>query len=275
MKQVQIVPTPADELDIPALFRQVFSFFSKYGKLLLAVALVGLLAGFIRYWKTPNLYASSLVLQPTILSDPEQMALINNWSELLKKKEFPLLAKAFNVEVPLLKKVQSITTEELQKSYSPNNYTAFTLSVIVLDTAILQPLQKGIVYALDNSGFVKDKLASQKAKLASMVQTVDQEITRLNNLQTTVETSLKQPGNTGGNLMLNISNISEQIESLQLKKLTYAEDLSFASAVHVLQNFYKPVNPTYPVLLKQLTLGLCGGLFLGCVIALYAHYRKK
>ena len=78
MKQVKLVSTPTDELDISALFQQATSFLRQYGKLLLVVASVGLVAGFIRYWKTPNLYTSSIVLQPTILTEPEQIAVINN-----------------------------------------------------------------------------------------------------------------------------------------------------------------------------------------------------
>jgi capsular polysaccharide biosynthesis protein len=275
MKQVKLVPTPADELDISALFRQAFSFFRQYGKLLLVVAFVGLLAGFIRFWKTPNLYTSSMVLQPTILSDPEQMALIKNWSALLTKKEFHVLANELDLEVPLLKKVQSIKTEELQKSYSPNNFTAFTLSVIVRDTAILQPLQKGMVHALNNSSFVKDKLALHKNNMRSLVQIVDQEITRLKSMQQTVENNLQRQSNTGGSLMLNVSGISEQIADLRFRKFSYEEELSNASAVHVLQNFYIPSRPTFPVLLKQLALGVCAGVFLGCTIAFYLHYKKN
>jgi hypothetical protein len=275
MKQVKLIPTPADELDISALFRQAFSFFRQYGKLLLVVAFIGLLAGFIRFWQTPNLYTSSMVLQPTILSDPEQMALINNWSALLTKKEFPVLAKELDVAIPLLKKVQSIKTEELQKSYSPNNFTAFTLSVVVRDTAILQPLQKGMVYALNNSSFVKDKLALHKKNMRSLVQIVDQEITRLKSLQQTVETNLQKPTNTGGGIMLNVSGFSEQIADLQFKKFSYEEELSNASAVHVLQNFYIPTRPAFPVLLKQLALGLGAGLLLACIIAFYLHYRRN
>lgn len=275
MKQVKLIPTPADELDISALFRQAFSFFREYGKLILLVALAGLLAGFIRFLKTPNLYTSSMVLQPTMLSDPEQMALINNWSALLTKKEFAVLAKEFGVAVPLLKKVQSIKTEELQKSYSPNNFTAFTLSVIVRDTAILQPLQKGMLYALNNSAFVKDKLALHKSNMRSLIQTIDQEITRLKSLQQAVETILQQQSNTGGRLMLNVSDISEQIASLQFKKFSYEEELYSTSAVHVLQNFYIPSKPTFPVLLKQLALGLCAGLFLSCITGFYLHYRRN
>jgi len=275
MKQVTLVQPPTDEFDVTALFKNARLFFSYYGKLLLVVALAGLLAGALRFWYTPNLYSSSLILQPTILSDPEQMELINNWSELLKKKELGVLAKQFNVAEAVLSKVQSITTEELQKSYSPNNFTAFTLTVIVTDTAVLRPLQKGIEYALDNSAYVREKLITKKNNLQVLIRTLQQEITRLNNLQASIETSLQQNTNNSGRFLVNVSDISRQIADLQEKKGNYEENLSFTSAVHVLQNFYLPSRPTFPILIKQLLMGLAGGLFLGIIIAFYAYYRKK
>jgi hypothetical protein len=275
MKQVKLVQHPSDELDVMALFKKALLFFSHYGKLLLIVAFTGLLAGALRFWLTPNLYSSTMVIQPTMLSDPEQMALIDHWSTLLKKRERPELAQQFHVDVKLLRKVLSIKTEELQKSFAPNNFTAFTLTVLVTDTAILQPLQKGIEFALENSEYIKDKLAAKKNNLRSIIQTIDQEITRLNKMQTIIETNLQQQNDNGGRFMVNISDISGQIAGLQEKKLNFQEALSFTSVVHVLQNFYTPDRPTYPVLLKQLLLGLAGGLMLGAAIAFYLYIRRK
>lgn len=275
MKQVKRVQIPSEEFDIAAVFQNAFSFFRHYGKLLLIVALMGILAGLLRFWKTPNLYTSTLLLQPTLLSAPEQMALINNWSMLLKKKELAALAQQFQVEPGTLKKLKSIKTEELQKSYDPKNYTAYTLTVLVTDTAILQPLQKGIKHALDNSEHIKDKLAFKRNNLQSMIQSIQQEITRLGTLQTAVENSLQQNNNTGGQLMLNVSDISAQIASLKEKQLNFQEALSFTSAVYVLQNFYSPSKPAYPQLFKQLLMGLAGGLLLGCIIAFYLHIQRK
>jgi hypothetical protein len=274
MKQVKLAHQPADELDIAALFQNARLFFRHYGKLLLAVALGGMMLGALRFWFTPNLYSSSMILQPTMLSDPEQIALIENWSVLLKKKEWPVLAQQFHVDAKLFKKVLSIKTEELQKSFSPNNFTAFSLTVLVTDTAVLQPLQKGFEYALDNSEYIKDKLASRKNMLRSMIQTVQQEIKHLYNLQATIETSLQQ-NNNGGRFMVNVSDISSQIAALQEKKLNYEETLSFTSAVHVLQKFHTPSKPTYPQLFKQLLMGFAGGLLLGSVIAFYLYLKRK
>jgi hypothetical protein len=275
MKQVKLVQHPSDELDLVALFRNALLFFSYYGKLLLIVAFIGLLAGAVRFWCTPKLYVSSMIVQPTLLSDPEQIAVIGNWSTLLKKRERPLLAQQLHMDVNLLKKVQSIETEELQKSYAPKNFTAFTLSVVVTDTAVLQPLQKGIVYALDNSEYIKDRLAARKNILQSMIVTVQQEISRLNRMQNTVETNLQQHNTNGGGFIVNISGMSSQIADLQEKRLNYEEEIALISAVNVLQNFYIPANPTYPILLKQLLMGLAGGLLLGNAIAFYLYIKKR
>ena len=275
MKQVKLVQHPSDELDVMALFKNARLFFSHYGKLLLLVAFTGLLAGALRFRFTPNLYSSTLVIQPTLLSDPEQMALIENWSTMLKKRELPVLAQQFHVDVSLLKKVQSIKTEELQKSYAPLNYTAFTLTVLVTDTAVLRPLQKGIEYALDNSEYIKDKLTIKKNNLRALIQTISQEITRLKNMQASIENNLQQQNTNGSRFIVSISDISGQITGLQEKKLNFEETLSFISAVHVLQNFYTPDRPTYPILLKQLLMGFAGGLLLGAVIAFYLYIRRK
>jgi hypothetical protein len=275
MKQVKLVQHPADELDVAALLKNAFAFFSHYGKLLLIVAFAGMLAGGIRFYTTPNLYSSSLVLKPTLLSDPEQLELINSWSVLLKKKELPVLAREFHVDESLLKKVISIKTEELQKSVSLNNYTAFTLTVLVTDTAILQPLQKGIMYALDNSEYIKDKLEARKNILRTMIQTVQQEMTRLTSMQAAVETSLQQNNTSGSRFLVSVSDISNQLANLQEKKLNYEENLSFTSAVYVLQNFYTPSKPAHPQLIKLLVIGFGGGLLLGCAIACYLYLKRK
>ena len=275
MKQVKLVQHPADELDVAALLKNALAFFSHYGKLLLIVAFAGMLAGGIRFYTTPNLYSSSLVLKPTLLCDPEQLELINSWSVLLKKKELPVLAREFHVNESLLKKVISIKTEELQKSVSLNNFTAFTLTVLVTDTAILPPLQKGIIYALDNSGYVKDKLEARKNILRTMIQTVQQEMTRLTSMQAAVETSLQQNNTSGSRFLVSVSDISNQLANLQEKKLNYEENLSFTSAVYVLQNFYTPSKPAHPQLIKLLVIGFGGGLFLGCAIACYLYVKRK
>ncbi len=275
MKQVKLVQHPADELDVVALLKNALSFFRHYGKLLLIVALTGMLAGGIRFLTTPNLYSSSLVLKPTLLSDPEQLELINSWSNLLKKKELPVLAREFNIAEGLLKKVISIKTEELQKSVSPNNFTAFTLTVLVTDTGVLRPLQKGIMYALDNSEYVKDKLVARKTILRSMIQTVQKEITRLSAIQGAVESSLQQNSSGSARFLVSVSDISSQLASLQEKKLNYEENLSFTSGVYVLQNFYTPSKPAHPQLIKLLVIGFGGGLFLGGLLALYIYIKRK
>lgn len=275
MKQIKIVEQSSDDLDATVLLQKAVHFFSHYGKLLLAVALGGMLIGLLRFWFSPYTYSSSLVLQPTMLSDPEQIELINNWSMLLKKKEFTGLATQFNTDVSMLKKVKSISAEELQKSYAPNNYTAFSLTVSVTDPAILKPLQKGILHGLNNSEYIKDKLAARKNILSSLIGTVQEQLNRLHNMQSAIESNTQMQDNTGARMIVDVSGISGQIAVLQEKKLNFEENLSFLSSVNVLQNFYIPARPDNPRLLKSLAIGLAGGMMLGAAIAFYLHVRSR
>lgn len=275
MKQVKFVQRTPDELDLAVLLANALHFFRYYGKLIAGVALIGLLAGLLRFWCVPNIYSSTLVLQPSLLTDPEQMEPINNWSAMLKKKELNALAHEFKVDKKLLKKIVSIKTEELQKSYAPGNYTAFTVTVLVTDTSILQPLQKGLLYALDNSGFIKEKLAYRKYTLQSLIQTTQQEIDRLYAWQSTIMNSMQAGNDHSGHIIVDVSGISGQIAALQEKKLSFEDNLLFTSAVHVLQPFYSPSRPEFPKLIKLMLLGLAGGLLLGGAIAFYLYLRKS
>jgi LPS O-antigen subunit length determinant protein (WzzB/FepE family) len=275
MKQVKLVQQTPDELDVTVILEKALHFCSQYGKLIAGVAFAGILAGLLRFWTVPNLYTSSMVLQPTVLSDPEQMALINNWSALLKKRELHVLAAEFRVSPALLKKVQSITTEELQKSYAPNNYTAFTLTVLVTDTTVLSSIQAGILYALDHSSYIKDKLASRKRTLQLLIQSTGQEINRLYQLQASIDSNIHAGNNSHGGFIVDVSEISNQITSLQEKKLGFEDSYSFTSAVQVLQGFYTPSKPEFPKMIKLVSMGCAGGLMLGMLAALLLAVRKK
>jgi uncharacterized protein involved in exopolysaccharide biosynthesis len=275
MKQIQYVQRTPDELDLTVLLGKAINFFRYYGKIIAGVALVGLLAGLLRFWYTPNIYSSALVVQPALLSDPEQMEVINSWSKLLKKKELPALAHQWNINKNLLKKINAISVEELQKSYTPGNFTAITITALVKDTSVLNPLQKGLLYGLNNSEYVKEKLVAKRNLLTTLIQTTQQEINRLYKWQSTVETNMQSTSGGNGRIIVNPSDISTQITALQEKKLAFEEDLSFNTAVHVLQNFYIPTKPTYPILIRQLLLGLAGGLMLGGVLAFYLYLRKR
>ncbi len=51
-----------------------------------------------------------------------------------------------------------------------------------------------------------------------MIQTVQQEITRLSAMQAAVESSLQQNNSTGSRFMLSVSDISNQLATLQEKE---------------------------------------------------------
>jgi hypothetical protein len=274
MRRVKIIQETADELDLLVLLEKAISFFSHYGKLLAGVALAGMLAGGFLFWKLPNTYTSTLLLQPVMLTSPEQIKIVDSWAALLKKKEYAVLAAQWQIHPGTLKKLSSITVEEIQKTFSPTNYTAFTLIVKVTDTSILPALQKGILFALDNGEYIKDKLAARKSMLRSLIQTINNEIIRLQNMQATIEKNIQSGDNNASKFIVDVSAISSQIAVLEEKKLNYEESLSFAASSHALQNFYTPAKPESG-LIKFLVIYFAVGMMVGGAIVLFKHVRRK
>ena len=69
MKQVKRAPETTYDLDLLVLLAKAISFFRHYGKPVGGVALAGMLAGGLLFWRSPNIYTFSMVVQPVLLTD--------------------------------------------------------------------------------------------------------------------------------------------------------------------------------------------------------------
>jgi len=75
--------------------------------------------------------------------------------------------------------------------------------------------------------------------------------------------------------LVDISSLNAQWIGLNEKLFGYQEELKFANAVQVFQEFNKPSKPIGPSLVKNLVFGLIGGLFAGYLAALFLQVRKR
>ena len=98
----------ADELDLIGLLEKIVSFFKRYMLLLLISAAIGLGLGILMFRMQSKLYESKLMLHTTVLTNPEQLQIIEAWQDLLRKKEYGLLAAQLNMHPDTLRKVNKI-----------------------------------------------------------------------------------------------------------------------------------------------------------------------
>src|SRR5215212_5429070 len=158
MEDNQQIAYRSDELDLVSLIEKGVSFFRNFGIIILIFAILGLGLGIWLYSITPKKYASRLILHSKILTNQEEIEIINTWKNLLKKGELPTVAKNLNCRIDVIQKLSKISAEEVQKLYVQDNPNGFIVDVLVKDTSILDELQQGIVYGLENSEYVKERV---------------------------------------------------------------------------------------------------------------------
>jgi len=276
MKDAQInSESNPDELDLIVVVERMVAFFNRFFYILIIFPTIGLIAAFLLFLSTQRKYTSELVLHSSILTNLENIQIIENWKTLLRKKEYNTLAGLWNSNPDLVKKVKKISAEEIQKLYVQENPHGFIVQVTVKDTSILDSLQQGIVYGLENTEYVKERLITKRANLVELIEKVKGEMAKLDSTKLAVENILNNKNKSSSSLFVDITSINKGIIDLNEKLLAYKEQLKFANATQVLQNFNKfsqPESRNGPLLLF---VGAIIGLVIGYLIALIIAVRQK
>lgn len=265
----------SDDLDLIVLFEKLISFLKRFSLILVLFTLFGLAAGLIRFWTTPRKYTSNMVLHSFNLTNLENIEIITNWKELLKKHEYKTLASIFNCDPTIIRKLFKISAEEIQKMYVQNNPHGFVVTVMVSDTSILNSLQEGIIYGLENGDYIKQRTATRRSNLNQLIDKVKNEITKLDSTKSDIESILNNKKKNSSSLMVNITSINTELISLNEKLLAYKEELKFSDPVQILQKFNKysyPESRQGPLLL---IVGCMTGFIVGYIIAMIIYIRRK
>lgn len=265
----------SDDLDLITLFERVFFFFRNYGRLIVLFSLIGLITGFVLYKIFPKQYASTLLLHSFTLTNTEQINIIENWNALLKAEEYIVLAKRLNCDPGTIKKIKKISAVEIQKLYIPNNPNGFMVEVWVEDNTVLDSLDRAFVYGLENSDYMKAKLASRKSTLTQLIDKVRAEIIKLDSTKKNIEYNINSNNQQSSSYIIDISTINGQMIGLNEKLLSFQDELRFTNAVQVLHKFEKFEKPASPKFFKSLVLGLIGGFAFGYMLSLYLYLRKR
>jgi hypothetical protein len=264
-----------EDIDLLLLLERSFLFFRKYKWIFIAASLFGISLGIFGYIVIPTTYKSRLILHSYFLTNSEEIGIIDNWNGLLKKKEYGELAAAFHCDPKFFRKIKQLKASEIQKVFTPGNPNGFYIDVIVMNNQILDELQKGILYGLENSEYVKQRLDAKKADLKELIEKVQFEIIKLDSTKTQMENIIGGREKSSSSLIIDGSSINRQLIEMNEKLLSFRQDLKFANALQVLQHFSKFTKPAGPHLLPLLALGLILCLSIAYVIALFNSIKEK
>jgi hypothetical protein len=215
------------------------------------------------------------VLKPLYLTNGEQMQIIDNWDELLHRSEYKTVASIWNSNEDMVRKVASLDASDILKTFTPNNPNGFYVDVKIRDNSILPELQQAIVNGLNNSDYIKERLAARKEDLKIMIDKVTDEITKIDSTKIMVDRIMTNKEKFSSSLMLDVSGLNRQQIELNEKLLGYKSELRFANGVNVLQGFSRFDNPVSASLRLLIVVGLIIGTVVAYIITLFVIVRER
>lgn len=265
----------SEDIDLLVLVERSLLFFSKYKWAFILAIIAGLSLGYFVYRALPNIYKSRLIVHPFLLSNADEMEIVDNWSDLLSKREYTALASALNCREKILRKIKKIKAEEVMKVSAPANPNGFTIDVNTTDNSVLDELQAGIVYGLENSEYVRQRIAEKRRNLQELISTTSNEILKLDTIKKALENIIEGNKKSSSSLIIDGSSVNRQLIEMNEKLLSFRETLEFTNAIQVLQGFSKFKRPAGPRLIPWLVIGLACCLCIAYLYALISSVRKK
>ncbi len=271
-EMIRPVQNNKDEVDLVQVLERIIRFFSNHKKELIGASLAGMLCGYVIFLVQPKLYNSTLILHSQVLTNSEEIEIIDNWNELRKDGEYGVLSQNLNISATLLNSVKLFKATNIQGAPA-GSISGFTVEVLVNDTSILEDLQKAVIYGLENNEYVKEKVNFKRDNATKMIASVNREIAKLDSTKKKIESNNTGKSQGSSSFIVDISDVNVQMITLNEKLFQYQETLKFVDAIQLLQNFEKYSKPASPRLLKMLLSGFLGGIFIGFIWAIWKDVK--
>ncbi|MGC4036812.1 MAG: hypothetical protein QM764_12705 [Chitinophagaceae bacterium] len=244
----------SDDIDLLLLIEKIVLFFKKFIWVFVVAIIVGISTGYYFYRLQPKVYTSRLIAHSFMLSNQEEIQIIDNWNQLLGRHEYASMAALFKCDEKLLYPVRQIKADEIQKVFTPPNPNGFTIEVTTTDISILDSLEYAIVNGLERNGYVKQRTDFKVAALNDQIKNITAEIKRLDSTRTIVENLVRN--NQRAAPLSDLSGLNQQLMTMNEKLMLYKEQAKFSNSIQILQSFGKFKTPTGPKLFVWLFMGL-------------------
>src|ERR1043165_1896988 len=210
MRNGKVQYIASDDIDLINITERAFLFVRRYRIAFIIAILAGIALGCLRYYTSGKIYKSRLILHSSFLTNLEEIEIISYWNELLKRNEYSALSQSFNCDESMLHDVVSIEGSEILKNYSASNPNGFYIDARVKNNAVLPGLQRALVYGLNNTEYVKQRLSMRKKDLETLIDKVTAEIQKLDSVKKNIETVITSGQKNATSFMLDIPGVNKE-----------------------------------------------------------------
>jgi hypothetical protein len=269
----------SDEMDLIELAVKTFRFLQNHFWFFCLAGVIGSGMGLGLFFLTPKVFATKMVIQSKLLTEPLARQIIQSLNDLAKENNDDELSEKLGLPSQEAKKIRgfSVTSYEGQKANKNDEITEVThiIELQVSDPATIPYIQKGLLVYLDNNPHLKSIRGQQRAYFTSLIQYINNELKSLDSLKVNLNSGNPVFGKNGNETMLlNPATVYTQVIELRKQQLDYQRDLQLSEGIQVLEDFIIFKSPIKPRLFVYLGVGFFVGIF-GVIFILFFRWLLK
>ncbi len=268
----------SDEIDLVLLFNKAIDLIICQFRSIILTIIIGILFGLGVFFLQKPTYKSTFVGNTDAIRNEYVSLLAKNLNDLLAEGNSETVAQYLKISTALAKKIIKIEASQVnlkeikEASSSQNLVNTFQIDVLTSDPEILDSVQLGLIYYIQNNDFVKQRMILQKKYYENMIIKIDFEITKLDSLRNQLNVKNTKAMELS---MLDPASINNSILQFYDKRLGYANQLATLNQVLVIQNFVKYKKPVSPKLILNVSAGVSFVLVFGLIWILFSEARRK
>ncbi len=270
--------TSSDEIDLQKLFLKIVLIVKENFLLIVSFFIIGTLLGFTYALIGPKSYESKMLVTSDILTESYTKELGDNLNDLIREGNTELLSTMLDLSQEEVSQVSSIDIAPVKKEGEINpsiedKKQPFFLSieVNVSNQEVFPKLQKGIIFYLEGSDFVRLRVEQKKKAYAELIKKIDNEIQALEKFSREIYDGSYFDKNKGGDIMFDPTELNSKIVELTESKFMYEGKLEFANSIQVVEGFIKHLKPSSP----NKSVSLAAGATLGLILVFAVIFFKS
>jgi len=249
------------EIDILTLIARIVNFIKKYFLVLVIFTILGVIGGFIHFYCSKEVYKTKLIASSPIVDNRIVYELLEPLKIHIKNNQNDSVANKLNINSDVATSIHAL-------SFDTTVNRTLIVNLEVFSKENIKVICNGIIDFLNDIEYINRQVNYKKKELTDYIAIIDNEISKLNNLQDAMLRNAQLASN------LSISNTYSEMLTLVERKRELEKELSGLTSFQII-NANIVFDTSKSSVIKSLLVFTFLGAFLGFCIAIFIDLKRK
>lgn len=248
------------EIDILTLIAKIVNFIKKYFLILAIFTVLGVIGGILHFYLSKEVYKTKLIASSPVVDNRLVYELLEPLKIHIKNNQNDSVANKLNSNSDVVASIHAL-------SFDTTVNRTLIVNLEVFSKENIKVICNGIIDFLNDIEYINRQVNYKKKELADYIAIIDNEISKLNNLQDAMLKNAQSASN------LSISNTYSEMLTLVERKRELEKELSGLTSFQIINS--NVVFETSKSIVKSLLVFTFLGAFLGFCIAIFIDLQRK